>query len=222
LKIEYLDLEIEYLEAAFLIRVVHRIDHTAKKFRRANFFQVYLTNPCMRSAVFSPLPADDQAIGALVETGIFSQWFHAESPDLYYARWKDGEVDIVHLERQRPTWAVEVKWSDAHVASPQSLKSLSRFLREHPKCGASATTRSLVGSAEIEADPWSFSRPASTATNWDGTSSKGSETRGRLGSEGICQHRRFDENGQPILEDEEGQEQDYGGSVVIVPRGESA
>ncbi|MFO0900765.1 MAG: DNA topoisomerase VI subunit B [Pirellulales bacterium] len=33
---------------------------------------------------------------------------------------------------------------------------------------------------------------------------------------------RFDENGQPILEEEEGQEQDYGGSVLIVPRGEGA
>jgi len=33
---------------------------------------------------------------------------------------------------------------------------------------------------------------------------------------------RFDENGQPILEEEEVQEQDYGGSVLIVPRGEGA
>src|SRR6266545_1292033 len=38
---------IEYLEAAFLIKIVHRVDHNSKRFRRANFFKVYLTNPSM-------------------------------------------------------------------------------------------------------------------------------------------------------------------------------
>ena len=33
---------IEYLEAAFLIRTVHRVDRSAKRFKRANFFKVYL------------------------------------------------------------------------------------------------------------------------------------------------------------------------------------
>ena len=45
---------LEYLEAAFLIRVIHRIDDTAKRFRRANFYKIYLTNPSLRSALFSP------------------------------------------------------------------------------------------------------------------------------------------------------------------------
>jgi len=54
---------IEYLEAAFLIRVVHRVDHTAKRFRRANFFKVYLTNPSMRASLFAPLKnIDDEAM----------------------------------------------------------------------------------------------------------------------------------------------------------------
>jgi hypothetical protein len=42
---------LEYLEAAFLIKVVHRIDRSAKRFQRANFFKVYLTNPSIRSAL---------------------------------------------------------------------------------------------------------------------------------------------------------------------------
>jgi hypothetical protein len=29
-----------YLEAAFLIKVIHRVDHTAKKFRRAVFYKI--------------------------------------------------------------------------------------------------------------------------------------------------------------------------------------
>jgi uncharacterized protein len=67
---------VEYLESAFLIKVVHRVERSAKRFKRANFFKVYLTNPCMRSALFSPLDPSSDEMGNLVETGVFSQWFH--------------------------------------------------------------------------------------------------------------------------------------------------
>src|SRR5262249_46852261 len=60
---------IEYLEAAFLIKIVHRIDRDCSRFQRANFFKVYLTNPSVRSALFSPLSQDDESIGNLAETG---------------------------------------------------------------------------------------------------------------------------------------------------------
>ncbi|WP_138477225.1 DUF4143 domain-containing protein [Dyadobacter bucti] len=43
---------LEYLEAAFLIRLVHRIDDNPKRFQRANFYKVFLTNPSLRSALF--------------------------------------------------------------------------------------------------------------------------------------------------------------------------
>jgi hypothetical protein len=131
---------IEYLEAAFLIKLVHRVDHNAKRFRRANFFKVYLTNPSMRAALFSPLKADDHAVGPLAETSIFSQWFHSEFR-LYYARWHDGEVDIVSLApRQKVAWAVEVKWSDRYCDNPNELKGLLSF------CKANKLKRVLVTS----------------------------------------------------------------------------
>jgi predicted AAA+ superfamily ATPase len=124
---------IEYLEAAFLVKLVHRVDHNAKRFRRANFFKVYLTNPSMRAALFSPLLADDtEAVGRLAETAIFSQWFHSQNP-VYYARWQEGshangEVDIVHLgPNQKVSWAVEVKWSDRYCDKVGELKSLISF-----------------------------------------------------------------------------------------------
>ena len=118
---------IEYLEAAFLIKVVHRVDRNAKRFHRANYFKVYLTNPSMRAALFSPLKANDEAITSLAETAIYSQWFHSETP-LYYARWQGGEVDIVHLgPKQKPAWAVEVKWSDRYCDKPHELESLVTF-----------------------------------------------------------------------------------------------
>jgi uncharacterized protein len=123
---------IEYLEAAFLIKLVHRVDHNAKRFHRANFFKVYLTNPTMRAALFSPMNATDNGIGPLTETAIFSQWFHSDTT-LYYARWDKGadkgEVDLVRLapETQKVAWAVEVKWSDRYCERPNELGSLLSF-----------------------------------------------------------------------------------------------
>ena len=52
---------IEYLGAAFLIKVVHRIDESARRFRRARWFKIYLTNPSMRAALFSPVKPDAQS-----------------------------------------------------------------------------------------------------------------------------------------------------------------
>lgn len=114
---------IDYLVAAFLVRIVHRVDDNARHFQRARSFKVYLTNSSMRTALFSHLDSTDPKMGALVETGIFAQWFHSQSyGGLYYARWKSGEVDIVRLGAdQRPRWAVEVKWTDRVVTRTGEL-----------------------------------------------------------------------------------------------------
>ena len=138
---------VEYLEAAFLVRVVHRIDRNATRFKRANFFKVYLSNPSIRAALFSPINADDPAMGDLVETAVFSQWFHSDTTTLHYARWKDGEVDIVSLdELSHPLWVVESKWSDRIVDHPEELSALTRF------CSANAVTSALVTTKTIRED----------------------------------------------------------------------
>lgn len=133
---------IDYLEAAFLIKVVHRVDHNAKRFNRANFFKVYLTNPSMRAALFSPVQPDEQVVSYLTETAIFSQWFHSDDSTLHYARWPDGEVDMVMLggQNQKPGWVVEVKWTDRFCDSPHELKALIKF------AGVNALSRVLVTS----------------------------------------------------------------------------
>ena len=125
---------LEYLEAAFLIRRVHRIDDNALRLQRARTFKVYLTNPSIRAALFGMVSADDEAMGPLAETAVWSQWLHSTevSRSLHYARWKAGrqdlEVDIVSLDprTQKPRFAVEIKWSDR---APQVLAEL-RGLRE--------------------------------------------------------------------------------------------
>jgi predicted AAA+ superfamily ATPase len=143
---------IEYLEAAFLIKVVHRIDRQAKRFRRANFFKVYLTNPSLRAALFSPIAENDPAVGFLVETAIFSQWFHAAETDvLTYARWNTGEVDIVYLGGdQKPIWTVEVKWSDRPAKDHKELENTLSFCKENRLRAAVVTTLTACDSRAHE------------------------------------------------------------------------
>ena len=142
---------IEYLEAAFLIRLVHRVDRNAKRFKRANFFKIYLTNPSIRAALFAPAKAEDENFGSLVETAIYSQWFHSKTL-LHYARWNNGEVDIVKVseKEQKAIWAVEVKWSDRFYASPKELKSLISFCHAQNLNKALVTTTSKEGNKTRE------------------------------------------------------------------------
>jgi hypothetical protein len=136
---------IEYLEAAFLVRVVHRVDQNARRFKRANFFKIYLTNPTIRTALFAPVGPEDEAMGAMVETAVFSQYFHSPLP-LHYARWHNGEVDIVSLgPDQRASGAIEVKWSDQYFSHPEELKSLRRFCQTQHLEKAWVTTRTAQG-----------------------------------------------------------------------------
>ncbi|HAM99618.1 MAG TPA: ATPase [Marinilabiliales bacterium] len=143
---------IQYLEAAFLIKIVHRIDHNAKKFSRANYFKIYLTNPSLRSALFTPLQPTDKLMGAMVETAIYAQWLQREWFEPWYARWTagrtQGEVDMVGLSPQnfKPLWALEVKWSNRYYENPSELKSLMSFCQSNSLKSALVTTIDKSGS----------------------------------------------------------------------------
>jgi uncharacterized protein len=124
---------LEYLEAAFLIKRINRIDESAKHFTRATSFKVYLTNPSMRAALFGYIKSDSEAMGALAETAIFSQWLHSDIIDqLFYARWKKGEVDIVLLDSatQKPTGCTEIKWSDRVVSDHNEIDGVIQFIKD--------------------------------------------------------------------------------------------
>lgn len=144
-----------YLEAAFLIKVIHKIDDTAKKFKRINHFKVYLTNSSLRTALFSPIQETDQETGNMVETAIFSQWMHRENLDLKYARWKmgrsEGEVDIVLIDTKlfKPKWCVEVKWSNRYLDKPHDLKSLLHFCNQNKLTTTLVTTIDQSGNTTI-------------------------------------------------------------------------
>ncbi len=146
-----------FLEAAYLIKIVHRVDMNLKRFKRENFFKIYLTNAAMRSALFSPIGAEDDAMGNMTETAIFSQWLMEES-FVHYVRWKDGEVDMVILDNEYllPMWSIEIKWNNRYFENPQELKSMFNFLEENKLEKAIITTIDKTGTKEINGKELSF------------------------------------------------------------------
>jgi predicted AAA+ superfamily ATPase len=153
---------LEYLEAAFLIKVLNKVGVNAKRLKRITSFKVYLTNPSLRTALFSPVIETDQEMGNMVETAILSQWMHREQMDLTYARWKDGrkegEVDLVLVDDKnyKPVWGVEIKWSNRYFDKPQELKSLIQFCETHKFQSAVVTSIDQIGTKVIQGLSFTF------------------------------------------------------------------
>lgn len=153
---------LEYLEAAFLIKVLNRVDINAKRLKRVTSFKVYLTNPSLRTALFSPINETDEEMGNMVETAVLSQWMHREKLDLTYARWKEGrtegEVDLVLVDdkKYKPVWGVEVKWSNRYFDRPKELKSLIHFCQSNNFQNALVTSIDQLGVKETENLTFSF------------------------------------------------------------------
>ncbi|SMD32888.1 hypothetical protein SAMN04488029_1248 [Reichenbachiella faecimaris] len=123
---------IKYLEAAFLIKVLHRVDISAKRFKNITQFKVYLTNPSLYTGLFGRIKDIDERFPHLVETAVYAQYLHREHEFLRYANWKsgkdEGEVDLIQVSNnfQDVQWAVEFKWSD----SPKAGK-LKQFMSKN-------------------------------------------------------------------------------------------
>lgn len=153
---------LEYLEAAFLIKVLNKVDVNAKRLKRITSFKVYLTNPSLRTALFSPISETDNEMGNMVETAILSQWMHREKLDLTYARWKDGrnegEVDLVLVDERnfKPVWGVEIKWSNRYFEKPSELKSLVQFCNANGIQKALVTTLDQSGVKEVNSIKFTF------------------------------------------------------------------
>jgi predicted AAA+ superfamily ATPase len=153
---------LEYLESAFLIKVLNKVDSTAKRLKRVTSFKVYLTNPSLRTALFSPIKSTDDEMGNMVETAILSQWMHRENLDLTYAHWKDGknegEVDLVLVDDKKfkPLWGVEIKWSNRYFEKPQELSSIIHFCATNYLDKAVVTTIDKLGTKNLNGLTLSF------------------------------------------------------------------
>ncbi len=146
---------LQYLEAAFLIKVVHKVDENARSYRRATTFKIYLYNPSLRCALFSPITASDPKIGSMVETAVYAQWLKRDNSEIFYARWnhnkKNMEVDMVAIDvmRQKPSWAVEIKWTDRYVKNPGELLSLLSYLETNGLPAAVVTTKTEMAASDV-------------------------------------------------------------------------
>jgi hypothetical protein len=123
---------IDYLEAAFLLRPLRRLDRDARRFQRDRTFKTVLTNPSLRTALFAPLTATSERLGAMVETAVIAQYFHEQFRQLHYARWPKGEIDLVETSPDlRPIAATEIKFSDRQVKQLKLLEEPVAFCRKH-------------------------------------------------------------------------------------------
>lgn len=134
---------IEYLESAFLVKKISRVDQAGKEFKREVKFKMYLSNPSLYAALFAPVTITDEArMGDMVETAIYAQWMHRNWFKPYYARWRKGEVDMVGLDdlKLKAIWALEIKWSNRYYDKPGELKSLLDFCSKNKLDSALVTT----------------------------------------------------------------------------------
>lgn len=134
---------IEYLEAAFLIKRVFRVDQDGRRYQRERNFKVFLTNSAMHTGLFGAKTPDQPDFGHMVETALFAQRIH-EDARLNYARWgaDDCEVDLIESSQAlKPVTALEIKWSDKYAGRPEALKGLMRFVRNNKLPHAWASTR---------------------------------------------------------------------------------
>ena len=132
-----------------------RTDDTARNYQRETQFKIYLTNPSLRCALFQPIDANDEKMGDMVETAVFAQWIPRQNLSISYANWRtgrseQGEVDIVgvNVAKQKPEWAVEIKWTDRFFDRPNELDSLRTFLEKNKMDSAIVTSISKQGRIE--------------------------------------------------------------------------
>ena len=149
---------VQYLEDAFLVSRLDRVDISALGLKRATQFKLYLTNATLRAAMFQPIcPEQDPYFGHLVETAVSEQLGLGEARvHLRYAHWKTGrtenEIDFIRIDpgTQLPTGALEVKWSDAPFDRPERLSGAFSFLKKNGLGKLMATSRTKAGVKSID------------------------------------------------------------------------
>jgi len=143
---------LQYLEAAFLIRRVERIDKNARRFKRASTMKIYLTNPCLRAALFGPVSAESHAMGSLAETAMFAAFFESGILSIIkYARWDNGEIDFVATGGGGSLiFAYECKWSDSVYGDHRSLTPYIDFAKENRLLTVNMTSKSKFKAVKID------------------------------------------------------------------------
>jgi hypothetical protein len=122
---------LDYLESAFLIRRLTRVDRDAKKFQRAVAFKVYLSTPCLYSALYAPVAMKDQFFKRLAETALVSQWLgFPQMENMAYASWRGGAIDLLSLDPQTglPDHVYELDWGNRYARPGKGPEELIGFV----------------------------------------------------------------------------------------------
>lgn len=131
---------LDYLEGAFLIRRLVRVDKDAKPFQRQVLFKVVLCNPNLYAALFGPVAPDEEAFARLAFGAIITQFLgRGDMKNLAYASWRGGAVDFLMLdEAGQPQQVFESDWQGAFGRKSKGPKKMTAFIKNTNKA-ASAT-----------------------------------------------------------------------------------
>ncbi len=140
---------IEFLEAAFLLKRVFRVDQSGRRYQRERSFKIFLSNPAIRTGLYGPVESDQDVFGHLAETALFAQRFHEDTP-LNYAGWSGAEVDMVELSPAlKAVAATEIKWNDRYFERPADLVGLLKFCRSNGLAEGWCSTRTRFGERRV-------------------------------------------------------------------------
>jgi len=124
---------LDYLEQAFLIRRLPRVDRNGKRFQRAVYFKVYLTAPCLYSALFAPVAMDDAYFHRLSETALICQWLGSKDmAQLAYSSWKTGAIDFLMMDKDsdRPSHVYDLDWNNVYKETDKKPDHLVKFIQD--------------------------------------------------------------------------------------------
>lgn len=163
---------LDFLEGAFLIRRVPRLNRDGRPFQRQVLFKVYLTSPTLYTALFGPVAPDAPEHARLVETAVAAQCFVSGMADrLAYASWSGGMVDLILMDAPggRPEHLFQMDWSGAVTASDRGPETMVNFaVRTNPDAAMTVLTRDRGGPARRGGLDLSL-MPAALYAYWLGT-----------------------------------------------------
>lgn len=143
---------LDYLEHAFLIRRVPRLNRDGRPFQRQVLFKCYLTSPTLYTALFGPVMPGEAAFARLVETAVVGQVLGgALAGRLAYASWRGGQVDLLVLaeDGKHPDTLFEFDWADSYAATPEGPETMTAFaIRTNPDAAMSLLTNRQAGPAK--------------------------------------------------------------------------
>lgn len=133
---------LNYLEHIFLIKRIYRfVDRHISKGEDL-YFRVYISNPSLRTALFTPLSEDDIRTEYMVETAILAQWQHIEKDMFYYCKHDHVIIDLIKVdENKNPIWVTDVRWQHPHGLAPNELDIVGHFCKKHGLISSMITTK---------------------------------------------------------------------------------